>query len=53
MLCPACDSKNIGKIGVNQYYCWDCFVEFNDRNEMFLVDEDATLISSNEPVYTS
>ncbi|MFA7746338.1 hypothetical protein AB8738_13665, partial [Salinicoccus roseus] len=22
LVCPNCKSKDIGKIGVNQYYCW-------------------------------
>ena len=25
--CPNCQSKDIGKIGINQYYCWNCFIE--------------------------
>ena len=25
--CPNCKSKDVGKIGINQYYCWDCFIE--------------------------
>ncbi|CEP67277.1 Uncharacterized [Moorella glycerini] len=43
--CPHCGSKSIGKIGTDQYYCWDCFVEFNDHREIFNVAEDGTLIA--------
>ncbi|MCY9402455.1 hypothetical protein MOF38_22160, partial [Bacillus haynesii] len=25
LVCPNCKSKNIAKIGVNQYYCWGYF----------------------------
>jgi hypothetical protein len=28
MLCPKCKSRSTGKIGHNQYYCWDCSIEF-------------------------
>jgi len=28
MICPKCKSRAIGKIGYNQYYCWDCNIEF-------------------------
>lgn len=48
MYCPACNSKSVGKIGVNQYYCWDCFVEFNDKSKIFFVEEDGTLVSEEE-----
>ena len=27
--CPNCQSKDIGKIGINQYYCWNCFIELS------------------------
>ncbi|WP_338825746.1 hypothetical protein MTBGP_18890 [Moorella thermoacetica] len=43
--CPHCGSKSIGKIGTDQYYCWDCFVEFNNRREIFNVAEDGSLVS--------
>lgn len=29
MRCPNCSSKDIGKIGSQQYYCWNCFVEMS------------------------
>lgn len=25
--CPNCQSKDLGKIAPNQYYCWNCFIE--------------------------
>ncbi len=47
MNCPACGSKATGKVGVDQYYCWDCCVEYSmKRNEVniFEVAEDGTLM---------
>ncbi len=35
LVCPNCKSKNIGKIGVNQYYCWGCFIELTLSKEKF------------------
>jgi hypothetical protein len=49
--CPNCNSKDIGKIGTNQYYCWGCFIELNvsgDKMNVFQVEEDGTLSSLND-----
>ncbi|HBI03236.1 MAG TPA: hypothetical protein DDY49_04295 [Paenibacillaceae bacterium] len=50
--CPNCHGKNIGKIGTNQYYCWNCFVEFVATGEkissVYQVEEDGTLHSLND-----
>lgn len=52
LTCPNCHGKNIGKIGTNQYYCWNCFVEFVATGEkvssVFQVEEDGTLHSLND-----
>lgn len=48
MSCPNCGGKIIGRIGVNQYYCWDCFIEFsniNGRVQAYQVESDGTLVS--------
>ncbi|MGC8488102.1 MAG: hypothetical protein ACP5QO_07760 [Clostridia bacterium] len=29
MRCPGCQSRNVGKVGTGQYYCWDCYIEFS------------------------
>jgi Zn finger protein HypA/HybF involved in hydrogenase expression len=51
-ICPNCKSKDIGKIGTSQYYCWGCFIEFaitNDKKlNIFQVEEDGTLSSLND-----
>lgn len=46
MRCPNCNCRDIGKIGTNQYYCWECFVEFSVNGEqvkLFNVEEDGSL----------
>lgn len=46
MKCPLCGSRAVGKIGVEQYYCWDCFIEYQyrDRNtRLYIVEEDGDL----------
>lgn len=29
LVCPNCNSKDIGKIGSQQFYCWNCFIELS------------------------
>ncbi|WP_425467091.1 hypothetical protein [Pseudalkalibacillus caeni] len=51
MHCPNCKSKNIGKIGANQYYCWSCFIEMTMSNgslSLHQVEEDGTLTSLDD-----
>ncbi|MDU2065312.1 MAG: hypothetical protein E6713_10785 [Sporomusaceae bacterium] len=46
--CPACGKKAIGKVGVDQYYCWECCVEFvfqDDHYEIFTIDDDGALVA--------
>lgn len=48
MNCPVCGSKAIGKVGADQYYCWDCCVEYRknkDEVSVYEVAEDGTLMS--------
>ncbi|WP_232695535.1 hypothetical protein [Brevibacillus daliensis] len=50
--CPNCSSKDIGKIGTNQYYCWNCYVEMsmsgNQISSIYQVEEDGSLESLND-----
>ncbi|GAB7386492.1 hypothetical protein BSNK01_03270 [Bacillaceae bacterium] len=50
--CPNCQSKDIGKVGTHQYYCWNCFIEFtvtgNQVSSIYQVEEDGTLSSLND-----
>ena len=51
MHCPNCKNKNLGKIGVNQYYCWDCFIELTlSHNKLSLnqVEEDGSLTTLDD-----
>ncbi len=46
MRCPNCNSKDIGKIGNHQFYCWSCYIELTVNGEkmsVFQVEEDGTL----------
>ena len=41
--CPVCNGIQIGKVGNEQYYCWNCFLEFNfnkGRLNLYEVAED-------------
>ncbi|MDP4164361.1 MAG: hypothetical protein Q8906_12425 [Bacillota bacterium] len=49
--CPNCQSKDIGKIGINQYYCWTCFIELTVAKGFIhthQVEEDGTLSSLDD-----
>ncbi|MEN2765896.1 hypothetical protein [Ornithinibacillus xuwenensis] len=51
MRCPNCSSKDIGKIGSQQFYCWNCFVELSvTGNELTVhqVESDGSLSSLND-----
>ncbi len=51
LICPNCKCKDIGKIGVNQYYCWGCFIELTlskDKISTHQVEEDGTLSSLDD-----
>lgn len=52
MKCPICNSIDTGKVGTVQYYCWNCFVEFNMRGPnqftAYYVDEEGALVSLSE-----
>jgi len=50
-VCPNCKTKNIGKIGSHQYYCWECFIEFavqGDVLNLYEVEEDGSLSSLDD-----
>lgn len=48
MRCPLCRSADTGKVGNNQYYCWQCLMEFKANPQyaacMFYVEADGSLI---------
>lgn len=48
MICPVCGGRQIGKVGVLQFYCWDCCIEFNSHTDKVVVydlEEDGTLVA--------
>ncbi|PKM76053.1 MAG: hypothetical protein CVU90_14480 [Firmicutes bacterium HGW-Firmicutes-15] len=51
MRCPVCRGLQVGKVGSDQFYCWNCFLEFNyarGRLNLYEVGEDGSLISMDE-----
>lgn len=51
MKCPNCQGKNLGKIGADQYYCWNCFIELSivdDKISLSQVEEDGSLTSLDD-----
>ncbi|GGH68442.1 hypothetical protein GCM10010978_01410 [Compostibacillus humi] len=49
--CPNCNGKDIGKIGAQNYYCWNCFVEMTVvDNELAVhqIEADGSLSSLND-----
>ena len=49
--CPNCNSNAVGKVGSEQFYCWNCFVEYNiagGKMQIFDIAEDGTLVSFNQ-----
>ena len=52
MNCPVCDGRAIGKVGVEQFYCWDCCVEFTTQTDKVVIydlAEDGTLVEWDDP----
>lgn len=48
MNCPRCNSRVVGRIGADQFYCWDCCVEFvvtRKGVQVFQVDDEGELVS--------
>jgi hypothetical protein len=46
LTCPVCGERGIGKVGVEQYYCWECCVEFVMKGQdikIYSVLDDGTL----------
>ncbi|WP_028402889.1 hypothetical protein [Ectobacillus panaciterrae] len=51
LICPNCKGKDLGKIGVNQFYCWNCFIELSvTKGKIFIhqVEEDGSLSSLDD-----
>ena len=51
MQCPVCNGRAVGKVGLEQFYCWNCFIEFSTVKEeirVFEVGEDGSLTAYRE-----
>ena len=47
MNCPHCSGRDVGRIAPDHFYCWDCCVEFERRQdgwEIFAVDDEGQLV---------
>jgi hypothetical protein len=52
MNCPVCSGRAIGKVGVEQFYCWDCCVEFTTQTDKVVIydlGEDGSLVAWDDP----
>ncbi|MGI6343806.1 MAG: hypothetical protein ACOX18_01880 [Bacillota bacterium] len=46
--CPNCGSRAVGKVGHEQFYCWDCCLEYartGDSYRLYEVADDGSLVS--------
>lgn len=49
--CPVCGGLQVGKVGSDQYFCWNCYLEFNynrGKLNLYEVAEDGTLTAVEE-----
>ncbi|HPT69709.1 MAG TPA: hypothetical protein PKW50_06140 [Syntrophomonas sp.] len=49
--CPVCGGLQVGRVGSDQFYCWNCFLEFNfakGRVNLYEVAEDGSLLAMDE-----
>jgi hypothetical protein len=50
--CPVCRGLQVGRVGSDQYYCWNCYLEFNfsrGQVNLFEVGEDGSLLATERP----
>lgn len=51
MRCPNCKSTNIGKIANYHFYCWNCYIELRQVDDILTMNEvdiDGTLLSLDD-----
>ena len=49
--CPVCRGLQVGRVGSDQFYCWNCYLEFNyskGKVNLYEVAEDGTLVAMEE-----
>jgi ribosomal protein L37AE/L43A len=52
MKCPVCRGLQVGRVGSDQYYCSNCYLEFNFSHgqvNLFEVAEDGSLLATERP----
>lgn len=46
-LCPVCNGRRLGKVGIELYFCWDCCAQFtwgSKRPRVWEIADDGTLV---------
>jgi len=46
--CPVCGGLQVGRVGSDQYFCWNCYLEFNynhNKLNLYEVAEDGSLVA--------
>lgn len=49
--CPSCGSRGIGRVATDQYYCWDCCVEFTAGRsgvKIYQINEEGEMIAMHQ-----
>lgn len=41
--CPICNGRAVGRVATDQFYCWNCLVEYDGNNKIYEVEEDGSL----------
>ncbi|NLG87378.1 MAG: hypothetical protein GX489_09210 [Firmicutes bacterium] len=51
--CPVCGGRSVGRVGVNQYYCRNCYLEFiptQEGYEIYEVQDDGSLLAWDDTI---
>lgn len=51
--CPVCGSRSVGRVGQNQFYCRECFLEFTPTKggfQVFEVQDDGSLLAWEDTI---
>jgi hypothetical protein len=42
--CPNCGSKRVNKIDINNFFCMECDIEFDDSGNIYFIQYDGELL---------
>jgi len=45
--CPVCSGRRLGRVGLDQYFCWDCYAQFTaatNRQRVWEIADDGSLV---------